>query len=264
MYSTEYILPSAYLPMPKYKMTIAYDGTSYGGWQVQPNSTSIQALIQQALSTVLRAPTQLTGSGRTDAGVHAMGQTAHFTYDGQTSPTFCQTTLLSLNGILPTEIRILAIEPATDDFHARYSATGKTYHYYLHLHPIADPFNRRFAYHVPHPVDLSLLRQAAAHLIGTHDFSAFANEQHLGSAAKNAVRTLTRIDCIDEPSGLRIEFEGEGFLYKMVRNIVGTLLDVSRGKIALEALPAILESKDRKQAGRAAPAHGLFLMQVHY
>lgn len=246
--------------MPKYKLTIAYDGTSYGGWQVQPNATSIQALIQQALSTVLRTPTGLTGSGRTDAGVHAMGQTAHFVHDNPLLPN----TLFSLNGILPKEIRILSLEEVPDSFHARYSALGKTYHYHLHLDPIANPFTKRYAYHVPHRVDIALLRQAAAQLVGTHDFSAFANEQHKGSASKNGVRTLTRIECIEQENGMRIEFEGEGFLYKMVRNLVGTMLDISSGKIRLEALPEILASKNRKLAGRSAPAHGLFLMHVRY
>jgi tRNA pseudouridine38-40 synthase len=242
-------------------MIIAYDGTPYGGWQVQSNAPSIQSLVQNALSIALRTPTALTGSGRTDAGVHALGQTAHFSAPSDTS---LPKLLASLNGLLPHEIRVLSIEEVEADFHARYSAKSKIYHYYLHLDPTPDPFNSHYAYRVPHPVDLTLLRQAANLLIGTHDFSAFANEASKGSAAKNGVRTLFRLEIVPTPKGVRVECEGNGFLYKMVRNIVGTLLDISCGKIPLEALPEILASKNRSQAGRTAPAHGLFLFEVKY
>ncbi len=244
-----------------YKATIAYDGTNYGGWQVQKNAVSIQALIQNALSTILRAPISLTGSGRTDAGVHAFAQTAHFT---TSNPIDISKTLASLAGLLPPDIRVLDIAVAEDGFHARYSATSKTYHYRLHLSRIPDPFKRRYAYHVPHPVDIALLKEEAKHFLGTHDFTSFANEAHSGSAAKDAVRTLYRLDIVEEPGGVRLELEGNGFLYKMVRNIVGTLLDVCAGKIDKDHIPAILEAKDRKKAGRAAPPHGLYLIEVKY
>jgi len=242
-------------------MLIAYDGSQYGGWQIQPNCISIQALIEKALSTILQKTTSISGSGRTDAGVHAAGQTAHF---HTTTPIDIPKTLASLNGLLPADIRVMALEVAHPTFHARYSAKSKIYHYHLHLDPIPDPFKRRFAYHVPHRVDLTQLKEAAAHFIGTHDFTAFANEAHKGSAAKDPIRTLYRLDIIEEIGGARLEFEGDGFLYKMVRNIVGTLLDVCAGKIRKEEIPAIFASKDRKKAGKAAPAHGLFLMEVHY
>lgn len=242
-------------------MIVAYDGTPFGGWQVQPNAVSIQELIQKALTTILRSPIALTGSGRTDAGVHALGQIAHFT-----APTSIDIgkTLASLHGLLPPEIRILAITEAPTDFHARYSATSKTYHYRLHLDKVPDPFKNNYAFHVFHPVDVELLKQAASHFIGTHDFSSFANEASRGSAAKDAVRTLSRIDIIIEPGGVRLELEGDGFLYKMVRNIVGTLLDVCAGKIPIDALPSILAAKDRRLAGKAAPPHGLYLAEVKY
>lgn len=245
----------------KYKLTIAYDGTEYSGWQIQPNGLSIQTLIENALSTILRTPTKVVGSGRTDAGVHAWGQTAHFI---TSSPFDSQKLLLSLNGLLPLDIRILEIVEVPSTFHARYSATSKIYHYRLHLDPIPDPFKRRYAYHVPHPVSLFLLKSAASLFIGTHDFTSFANEARRGSAAKDPIRSLYRLDLIEEAGGVRLEFEGDGFLYKMVRNITGTLLDVCAGKISLEQIPAILAAKDRKKAGRAAPPHGLSLMEVHY
>jgi len=244
-----------------YKMTIAYDGTSYGGWQIQPNSVSIQGLIQEALQTILRSPIAVIGAGRTDAGVHALGQVAHFVFD---RPFSIAKTLASLNSLLPKEIQIFSLIEVPSEFHARYSARSKTYHYRLHLDPIPDPFKRFYAYHVPHPVDLSLLHKAARHLIGTHDFLSLANEPGRGPAAKDAVRTLFRLDVIEEKGGARLEFQGDGFLYKMVRNSVGTLLDVCAGKIAEEEIPLILAAKDRRRAGRSAPAHGLHLITVEY
>jgi tRNA pseudouridine38-40 synthase len=247
--------------MNTYKMTIAYDGAAYSGWQIQANGTSIQELIQNALSTALRKPTTLHGSGRTDAGVHARGQVAHFTCTESLALSSLQA---SLNGLLPKDIRILEIAEASPSFHARYSAKGKIYHYDLHLHPIADPFSKEYRYHVPHPVDLTLLEQAASQCIGTHDFTSFSHEAHLGSAAKNPIRTLHRLTLSPIPQGLRLEFEGDGFLYKMVRNLVGTLLDISCGKISIDELSKIFAARDRRKAGRTAPPHALFLTEVKY
>lgn len=247
--------------MIKYKMTIAYDGAHYGGWQVQRNAISVQALIEHALTVILRLPTPIVGSGRTDAGVHALGQTAHFV---TSKPIDVSKVIASLNGLLSAEIRILEIIEVPLEFHARYSAISKTYHYHLHLNKIPDPFKNRYAYHVPHPVDINLLKEAASQFIGTHDFTSFANEANRGTAAKDAIRTLRRLNVVEEPGGIRLEFEGDGFLYKMVRNIVGTLLDICAGKIDKSQIPKIFNQKDRRFAGRAAPAHGLFLIAVNY
>ncbi len=247
--------------MQRYKLTISYDGTGYSGWQVQGEKRTIQSLIQQALQTFLRHPLDLTGSGRTDAGVHAKGQTAHF---DTLVPYDPKKWLLSINALLPPDIRILAIEPVAASFHARYSAQGKIYHYHLHLNPVADPFSRFYSYQILRPIDLSLLKKGAERLLGTHDFSSFANQKETNCAAYDAVRTLYRLDVIEQKNGVRLEFEGNGFLYKMVRNIAGTLLEVGYGKIPPERIAQILESKDRKQAGPAAPPQGLFLMEVIY
>jgi tRNA pseudouridine38-40 synthase len=244
-----------------YKLKIAYDGTSFGGWQLQPNCVSIQALIEEALGLILRAPTSVIGSGRTDAGVHALGQTAHFSAKDRID---IQKVMASLNGLLPAEIRILDLIEAPLEFHARFNAISKVYHYRLHLEPTANPFKIHYSYHVPHPVDLALLEETALLFLGTHDFTSFANEARRGSAAKDAVRTLLRLDLVPEAGGLRLEFEGDGFLYKMVRNIVGTLLDVCAGKIRKEEISTILKAKDRRLAGRAAPPHGLYLVEVKY
>lgn len=243
------------------KLKVAYDGTQYGGWQVQTNALSIQALLEKALSIFLREKTTLIGAGRTDAGVHAQGQTAHFT---TTSSFDLERLLLSVNALLPYDIRVLEAAKVNPDFHARYDATGKIYHYRLHLSPASDPFKRLYSHHIPYALDLDALHSATRHFIGMHDFTAFANEAHKGSAAKNAVRTLSRLDMIEEAGGIRLEFEGGGFLYKMVRNIVGTLLDVARGKLPEEQIPAIFASRDRRKASMAAPPHGLCLIVVLY
>lgn len=242
----------------KYKMTISYDGTNYGGWQVQPNTLSIQGLIQDALKTVLREPTPITASGRTDAGVHALAQVAHFTHE---APLDLHALLYSLNGILPPDIRIRALSSAPDTFHARYSAKKKIYHYHLYLSPVQDPF--RFLYSTPirTPLDLNLIQAALPAFLGRHDFSAFASA---GCGSKNPIKTLFRLEMLPEPEGVRLEFEGDGFLYKMVRNIVGTLLEIGQNKLSVAAIPEILESKDRRRAGPTAPPKGLFLYKVDY
>lgn len=245
----------------KYKLTLAYDGTHYSGWQIQPNGTSIQELIQQKLGILMREPTHVTGAGRTDAGVHALGQTAHFSTN---APINLYRIRCGLNGLLPKDIRVNEIEEVSTSFHARYSATGKIYHYHLHLDAIESPFHRLYRWHILHKLDLNLLMQAAAYFVGTHDFTAFANESHRGSAAHDAVRTIERLDVVLQEGGARLEFAGNGFLYKMVRNIVGTLVEAGAGKRPPEEMAKLILSKDRKLAGKAAPAHGLFLVEVKY
>ncbi len=242
-------------------MTIAYDGTNYNGWQVQPNGCGIQELLEKALGTILRSRITVHGAGRTDAGVHALGQTAHFATDPAIN---LNKTLYSLNGILPKDIRVTSIEPKPEDFHARFSAKGKIYHYFLTPNAVVTPFLRLYRCHVKHPVDLNLLREAAKLFIGTHDFSAFANEQECGSAKRNPIRTIYRLEVMEEPTLLRLEFEGSGFLYKMVRNITGSLLAAAGGKMTLKELALAFKSRDRKNTAAAAPACGLFLVKVLY
>ena len=248
--------------MYKFKITISYDGTRYGGWQVQPNAISIQASVQNVLQTVLRAPISVTGSGRTDAGVHALGQVAHFTI--LFLPDSLQKLLYSLNCILPEDIRIVSIEAVDAHFHARYSAKAKIYHYYLHTDRYIDPFKRLYRTHIRHKIDPEKLRSALNLFVGTHDFTSFANQATEGSAAKNPIKTITRIDLKEEPGGYRIEFEGEGFLYKMVRNLVGAALEVASGKMSLEEIPLLFSAKDRRLAPKTAPPQGLFLYKVMY
>lgn len=248
--------------MHTYKLTISYDGTRYSGWQVQPNANTVQAEIVKALKIFLKAEKiVLIASGRTDAGVHAAGQIAHFRFE---QPLDSNRLQLALNGMLPRDIRIKKVEEASADFHSQYHASGKEYHYHLYLDRVIDPFKRLYCWHVHQHVDLTLLKQAAQCFVGKHDFTSFANEADEGSASRDPVRTLYRLDVVPFEGGVRLEFEGDGFLYKMVRNIVGTLVEVAARKRPLTDIAKIFEAKDRRQAGLAAPPQGLFLMRVDY
>ena len=247
--------------MPRYKLIIGYDGTAYCGWQVQPNGTSIQSLVQKALETVLRHATTCTGSGRTDAGVHARGQVAHFDTPLQIDLSRLR---LGLNALLPPDIRIFEITPVSDSFHARYSARSKIYHYHLHLDPISSPFTRLYRHQVYGPCDLTKIKQAIPLFLGEKDFFSFANQGSRGTASRTSIRTLSRLDLILQKGGARLEFEADGFLYKMVRNITGALLDVGAGKLPPEKIPSIFGMRDRRHPHSAAPPQGLFLVQVHY
>lgn len=209
--------------------------------------------------TALRHPLDLTGSSRTDSGVHAHGQIAHFDTDTPFEPARLR---ISLNALLPPDIRILQIDPVPSDFHARYSALSKIYHYHLHIDPIADPFTQLYRHQVYGPFNLDKLKQGASHFIGTYDFTSFANTKEIPD--KDAVRTLFRLEAIEQKGGVRLEFEGDGFLYKMVRNITGTLLDITASKLDPAQIPTILAARDRRKAGFAAPAQGLFLKKILY
>lgn len=247
--------------MHKYKLTIAYDGTEYCGWQIQPNGVSIQHIIQEILIKITQQPITLIGSGRTDSGVHALGQVAHFKSEKLLETRRLQT---SLNSLLPPDIRILNVKEVPMAFHAQLSAIGKTYHYRVFIKKFQDPFRRHFSLHVKENLDIAAIKAAAKKIMGTHDFTSFANQATMGAASVDAVRTIDRLDVIEEDGELRFEFHGDGFLYKMVRNIVGTLLEVGLRKRSAEEITAILKAKDRRQAGKAAPPHGLFLVHVDY
>jgi tRNA pseudouridine38-40 synthase len=245
----------------RYKIHISYDGTLYGGWQKQPNSLTIQQLLEEAFEQIYHQKISFTGSGRTDAGVHALAQVAHFTLPFSLDlPKY----LHAMNGVLPKDIRITHIQEVPLDFHARFSATKKIYRYRIKLHPIQSPFERLYSTFIPGPFDLEALQLATHKFIGTHDFTSFANEAHEGSAGKDAIRTIYKIDFLEEPGGFTLEFHGNGFLYKMVRNIVGTLIDIARGKTSLSEIDTIFAAKNRRFAGSVAPAKGLFLHEVIY
>jgi len=244
-----------------YKMHLMYDGTHYSGWQIQPHALSIQQLVQNAVRTLTREEANVIGSGRTDAGVHALEQVAHFRV---VEKVHLEAFQRSINGILPKDIRLAKIEEVAPDFHAQRSALAKEYHYHLSFGPFVSPFERSYVWHVAWKLDLDLLRQAAAFFVGTHDFSSFTNSAHHGACAKNPVRTVTKVDVVEKPNSLILEFKANGFLYKMVRNLVGTIVEVASGKRTLDELHHIMAAKDRRLAGHSAPAQGLFLVKVYY
>lgn len=246
-----------------YKLIIAYDGTEYQGWQVQPNGLSIQEVMQNTFYTFLREEIKLIGSGRTDAGVHANGQVAHFKMGRELDLGLF---MKSANALLPPDIRVLNIEQVPADFHAQYSAKGKIYHYHICNGVFQNPLKRLYSLHVREKLDLNLLKEGARQLMGTHDFIAFANSATEGTASRDSIRTMKRIDVVmeEEQNSFRIEFEADGFLYKMVRNLVGALLEVASGKRTSDSIAHILASKDRRLSGKAVPPHGLFLVEVIY
>jgi len=245
----------------KYKMILAYDGLNYCGWQIQPNGNSIQAELEKALTTLCKTPVKVIGSGRTDAGVHALGQVAHFSLP---APEDLRKLLYGLNGLLPHDIRVKTLTVAPADFHARFQVKKKIYHYHLHCEPFHEPSKRLYSYHIKYTLDLQKLKEAIPYFVGTHNFKAFANENEKGSAKHAPTKTLYALRLQEEPGGYRLEFEGNGFLYKMVRNIVGALLACATHEMTPESIPELFRSKIRPQTLRSAPPHGLFLVQVEY
>jgi tRNA pseudouridine38-40 synthase len=239
----------------KYKIKIAYDGKEYSGFQIQPNGHSIQETIEKVLSKISSEKISIVGSSRTDAGVHANGQVAHFIYQKS------NLSLKSINSLLPNDIRIISLEEVSLDFHARYSAKEKIYHYHITTDKVQSPFERGYCLHYTFPIDIEKLLAAIPYFIGTKNFSSFANEL---SPNKNPVKTIYELSFIKTKSGFILKFRGDGFLYKMVRNITGTLLDIARGKINFEILPLIFEKKSRVFAGKTAPPHALFLETIVY
>ncbi len=243
--------------MRNIKLTIQYDGSNYCGWQIQPNGPTIQGLVTDFLSRLQPEPIKLTAAGRTDAGVHARGQVANFFL---TNPISCTQLKRALNGSLPFDIRVIAVEEVDPSFHARYSARQKTYHYQIARSEVISPFDYRYYYHYPHPLNFALMQQTAALLVGTHDFAAFAT----ASQATSSVRTLTIMKIEETSDQLHFYLTGNGFLRYMVRTIVGTLLEVGRGKMSTAQIATLLNQGQRTQAGPTAPACGLTLVKVDY
>ena len=244
------------------RLLLAFDGTHYDGWQGQKSGRGVQNAVETALVRLFGAQLQVTGSSRTDAGVHALGMVAHFDLPDQPPAMSDGRLALALNACLPDDIRVLKVSRARAGFHARFSARGKQYRYHVWNHPAANPLDRHRQWHVPGLLDLAAMRQAAACLPGTKDFRAMTANRR--SVLENPVRTLRRCSISRKGPLLCFIIEGDGFLYKMCRAIVGTLVQVGQGKIPVGAVPEILASGDRRKAGMNAPAQGLTLWKVFY
>jgi tRNA pseudouridine38-40 synthase len=238
------------------KLTLEYDGTAYAGWQLQPEVATVQGAVEEALGKILKEPTRLHGAGRTDAGVHAAGQVAHFETASAMTPLEFER---ALNSLLPDDVRVVAAEEAPPGFHARYSARARTYRYAVSF--VDSVFTRRHALYVPGPLDAAAMRRAAALLVGEHDFAAFGN---LSDDYDTTVRRLTEARVEETLNGLEFYLTADAFLYKMVRNVVGTLLRVGRGELAPEEAGRLLAAKDRAALGPPAPPEGLTLLRVVY
>jgi tRNA pseudouridine38-40 synthase len=242
-----------------FKIIIEYDGTNFHGWQRQNEDRTVQGEIEKAISAMTVRQVSLYGSGRTDAGVHALGQVANFRCETELAPVAIQK---GLNSLLPNDIVIRDCQQVDDSFHARYGARSKIYHYNILNRKLPVAIGRQYMWFIRRRLNTASMRAAMANLIGTHDFKAF---EGAGSPRSHTIRNVTTAQLTENPDGpLTIKIEADGFLRFMVRNIVGSLVDVGLGKISPAEFKKILESKDRRQAGATAPAHGLFLMEVRY
>ena len=242
------------------KLIIAYDGAPFAGWQSQSHRNTIQDHLERAFERVAGKPVRVHGAGRTDAGVHALAQCAHVDLPDHRLSAVRWTE--ALNALLPPTIRVLRCSYVSSHFHARLSAKGKTYRYRIWLAPVLPPFEYHRAWHVARPIDLKNLKQAARHFVGIRDFAAFAANR--GKKERSTVRTIYSIRVRQKSSCITIDFDGNGFLYKMVRLIVGSLVKCALGKTRIEDIAARLRSGQVGAARFAAPAEGLFLVRVRY
>lgn len=246
----------------KFKLIIAYDGTNYAGWQIQKIGLGVQQRVEEALGKIFPSVKQIHSSSRTDTGVHALGMVAHVEIPKSEFKMSSEKLALAINAHLPPDIRVMSATRCAEKFHARFDAKGKQYRYFVWNHHAMNPLLRHQAWHVGHKLDLKVMRAAANFFLGKNDFKSLAGTRSYEMAS--TVRTLTRCDIKRNNELLTIMIEGDGFLYKMCRGIVGTLVQVGQGKIAANEIQKILASKDRRVAGMTAPAHGLVLWKVFY
>ena len=246
----------------KIRLLVAYDGTNYAGWQLQKVGLGVQEKLEEVLKRFFPAGPRVHSSSRTDAGVHAIGMVAHVEVPRAEFRMTPAKLVLALNAYLPEDIRVLSASRARADFHARFDASGKQYRYFVWNHAAMNPLLRSQAWHVPQEVDVKAMRAAAPLLLGRHDFKSFAANRNY--EMETTVRTLTRCDVTRKGPLLTFVIEGDGFLYKMCRGIVGTLIQIGRGKFAVSDLKKMLDARDRREAGMTAPACGLVLWRVFY
>ncbi|MCU9594062.1 tRNA pseudouridine(38-40) synthase TruA [Caldibacillus thermolactis] len=245
--------------MNRVKCIISYDGSDFVGYQVQPNGRTVQGEIEKVLSRMHKGEfVRIHGSGRTDRGVHAKGQVIHFdTYLDLKGEQWTR----ALNAQLPEDIVVLTTESVDCSFHARFSAKGKEYHYYLYRDTKRNPFLRNYAFHYPYPLEIDSMKKALEFFLGTHDFTSFSSAK---SDIEDRVRTIDMFRLVEEEQKLIFKIKGNGFLYNMVRIIVGTVLEVGEGKRKPEDVLEILQAKNRGAAGKTVPGHGLYLYKVYY
>ena len=244
--------------MKRIKLTIAYDGTNYCGWQVQPNGITVEEVVNKALKKLTGEDIQVIGASRTDSGVHALGNVAVFDTHTTIPP---ERISYALNQRLPEDIVIVKSEEVAEDFHPRYCDCSKTYEYHILNTRIPIPTKRLTNYFVSYDLDVEKMRKAAGYLIGEHDFVSFCNVR---TDVEDTVRTVTELEILKDGEEITIRISGNGFLYNMVRIIVGTLIRVGRGFYEPEKVKEILEAKDRRAAGVTAPPHGLILAEIRY
>lgn len=244
--------------MRNIKVIIEYDGTGYHGWQSQENAVSVQRVVEDAFKKLTGENIKLIGASRTDTGVHSYGQTANFLTESKIP---AEKFFLAVNCLLPPDISVVHSEEVPKDFHSRFDAKGKKYKYLIYNDRAPSALLRSRAFHVPVPLNLEAMKKAAEYIPGKKDFSAFKAS---GSNVKDSIRTVWGIELQKKDKIIELTVSGDGFLYNMVRIIAGTLVDVGMGRIAPDELGTIIESRDRTKAGRTAPAHGLYLVEVYY
>jgi tRNA pseudouridine38-40 synthase len=266
------------MPARWLKLTVAYDGSAYAGWQIQPDKPTVQGTFEATWQRLTQELLRVSAAGRTDAGVHALGQVVGLSTETRLTNDDLHR---GLNALLPDDIAVCTVEDATDNFHATYDAIGKRYRYHIHNGRAPSVFERHFAWHYPQPLDANLMHAAAQSLVGRHDFSSF---ETTGSPRPDSIRTIHELKVVSAPEGeyiqnsnsaiseklpyvsqhITIDVAGDGFLYNMVRTIVGTLIEVGVGKQSIAWPAEVLAAQDRRRAGQTAPPHGLFLVEVDY
>ena len=244
--------------MRNIKLTIEYDGKDFNGWQKQPNKLNIQGEIERAIENITGEKVELIASGRTDAGVHAMGQVANFKTSSNIS---IEKIPIAINSQVKNSIRIQKAEEVDEKFHSRYNCKKKTYRYVIDNSKYGSAIYRNISYHIPMKLNVDEMKKAIKYFEGEHDFKAFKSS---GTSSKSSVRTIYSANIVTEGTNIGIDLTGSGFLYNMVRIIVGTLVDVGLGKIKVDDIPKIIESKDRTKAGKTLPPQGLMLLSVEY
>lgn len=244
--------------MRNIKLVIEYDGTRFHGWQKQPGILTIQGELERLISQILDEEITIFGSGRTDKGVHAKGQVANF-YTNSTIPG--EKFKYAINNHLPPDIAIIESEEVSNEFNSRYSAIGKEYRYLIYNNKIRSPILRNYTYYIPYKLDIDKMKKAIPYFCGEHDFCSFMAS---GSSVTNTVRTIHDMSLTSNDNIIDFRVRGNGFLYNMVRIIVGTLVEVGAGKLDINSISSIIEAKDRTKAGHTAPPHGLYLEKVYY